>query len=130
MSNLLNQLKQHSLIVADTGDFESIRKYQPRDSTTNPSLLLKAVELPEYKDLVKTKLTIPDAFRYGPVDQPKWGRILAFGGACKRTTPYRLGLGDRVLYGKFSWAKLPLGNGKHYAIVREADLLAVDAEAP
>lgn len=52
MTNLLSQLKQFSLIVADTGDFESIRKYQPRDATTNPSLLLKAAQMPEYKDLV------------------------------------------------------------------------------
>ena len=45
MNDLLSQLKQHSLIVADTGDFESIRKYQPRDTTTNPSLLLKAAQM-------------------------------------------------------------------------------------
>lgn len=52
MMNLLDQLKQFSLIVADTGDFESIRKYQPRDATTNPSLLLKAAQMTEYADLV------------------------------------------------------------------------------
>ena len=38
-------------IVADSGDFSSLRKYQPRDATTNPSLLLKAAEMPEYSDL-------------------------------------------------------------------------------
>ncbi|MBI4662768.1 MAG: transaldolase [Verrucomicrobia bacterium] len=52
MTNLLSQLKQHSIIVADTGDFESIRKYQPRDATTNPSLLLKAAQMPEYHEVV------------------------------------------------------------------------------
>lgn len=52
MNDLLSQLKQHSTIVADTGDFSSLRKYQPRDATTNPSLLLKAAEMPEYSDLV------------------------------------------------------------------------------
>lgn len=56
MSDLLNQLKQHSIIVADTGDFAHIRQYQPRDSTTNPSLLLKAVELPEYSEVVQKAL--------------------------------------------------------------------------
>jgi len=56
MSNLLEQLKQSSLIVADTGDFASIRKYQPRDATTNPSLLLKAAQMPEYADLVQKAL--------------------------------------------------------------------------
>jgi transaldolase len=53
MSNLLAELKQHSLIVADTGDFESIRKYQPRDATTNPSLIFKAAQMEEYQELVK-----------------------------------------------------------------------------
>jgi transaldolase len=56
MSNLLGQLKQFSVIVADTGDFESIRKYQPRDATTNPTLLLKAAQMPEYAELVKKVL--------------------------------------------------------------------------
>ncbi|MBM3836591.1 MAG: transaldolase [Verrucomicrobia bacterium] len=51
-SNLLSELKQHSIIVADTGDFESIRKYQPRDATTNPSLLFKAAQMPEYHEIV------------------------------------------------------------------------------
>ncbi|MCI0536126.1 MAG: transaldolase [Verrucomicrobiales bacterium] len=52
MTDLLTQLKQYSVIVADTGDFESIRKYQPRDATTNPTLLLKAAQMPEYQALL------------------------------------------------------------------------------
>ncbi len=52
MADLLSQLKQHSIVVADTGDFGSIRKYQPRDATTNPSLILKAATMPEYGELV------------------------------------------------------------------------------
>ncbi len=56
MNSLLSQLKQFSVIVADTGDFESIRKYQPRDATTNPTLLQKAAEMPEYGELVKRVL--------------------------------------------------------------------------
>jgi transaldolase len=52
MSSILDSIKQHSTIVADTGDFESIRKYQPQDATTNPSLLLKAAQMPEYAELV------------------------------------------------------------------------------
>src|SRR5215217_7226367 len=52
MNDLLSQLKAHSIIVADTGDFASLRKYQPRDATTNPTLLLKAAEMPEYSELV------------------------------------------------------------------------------
>lgn len=56
MTTLLDGLKQHSLIVADTGDFASIRKYQPRDATTNPSLILKAAQMPEYQELVERVL--------------------------------------------------------------------------
>ena len=56
MNDLLSQLKQFSVIVADTGDFDSIRKYQPRDTTTNPSLLLKATQMPEYAALVEKTL--------------------------------------------------------------------------
>src|SRR5688500_7603154 len=56
MTNLLSQLKQFSVIVADTGDFESIRKYQPRDATTNPTLLLKAAQMPEYQEILERVL--------------------------------------------------------------------------
>ena len=50
--NALEQLKQHTVVVADTGDFESMRAYAPRDATTNPSLILKAVAKPEYRALL------------------------------------------------------------------------------
>src|SRR5438094_7130359 len=56
MNDILSQIKQFSVIVADTGDFESIRKYQPRDTTTNPSLLLKAAQMPEYAPLLEKTL--------------------------------------------------------------------------
>ncbi len=52
MNHHLSQLKQFGVIVADTGDFDSIRAYQPRDATTNPSLLLKAAQMPEYELLL------------------------------------------------------------------------------
>ena len=68
MSNLLNGLKQHSIVVADTGDFDSIRKYQPRDATTNPSLLLKAATMPEYAALVDQ--TIADSKQEAGAGQP------------------------------------------------------------
>src|SRR5262245_47934176 len=57
MTDLLTGLKQHSIVVADTGDFASIRRYQPRDATTNPSLLLKAATMPEYGELVARVVT-------------------------------------------------------------------------
>jgi transaldolase len=50
--NSLDQLKQHTIVVADTGDFARIAEYAPRDATTNPSLILKAAESPAYQALV------------------------------------------------------------------------------
>jgi transaldolase len=50
--NLLDQLRKMTVVVADTGDFESIAQYQPRDATTNPSLLLKAAQMSEYRPLL------------------------------------------------------------------------------
>ena len=52
MSNLLENLKTMTAIVADTGDIEAIRSHLPEDATTNPSLLLKAASLPEYAPLI------------------------------------------------------------------------------
>ncbi|WP_434061679.1 transaldolase [Candidatus Francisella endociliophora] len=49
----LDQLREHSRVVADTGDFELIKKYKPIDATTNPSLILKAVKDKKYADFVK-----------------------------------------------------------------------------
>ncbi len=54
--NKLEQLKQRSLVVADTGDIEAIRRYQPEDATTNPSLLYKAAQLPQYEAHLKSAL--------------------------------------------------------------------------
>ncbi|WFB35185.1 transaldolase [Kiritimatiellota bacterium B12222] len=50
--NQLEQLKQFTTVVADTGDFESMREYKPQDATTNPSLILKAVQKDEYRPLL------------------------------------------------------------------------------
>ncbi|NDI87572.1 transaldolase [Undibacterium crateris] len=51
--NQLEQLKQYTTVVADTGDFQAIKAYTPRDATTNPSLILKAVQKPEYRHLLE-----------------------------------------------------------------------------
>ncbi|XP_023322470.1 transaldolase [Eurytemora carolleeae] len=45
-----------TLVVADTGDFEAIAKFQPRDATTNPSLILAAAKMPQYKSVVDAAL--------------------------------------------------------------------------
>ena len=48
----LDQLKQFTTVVADTGDFEAMKAYKPQDATTNPSLILQASQKAEYKSLV------------------------------------------------------------------------------
>ena len=53
MPSKLDQLRTMTTVVADTGDMESIRQFKPTDSTTNPSLILKAAELPAYARLVE-----------------------------------------------------------------------------
>ena len=52
MSSLLEQLKSMTVVVADTGDINSIEKFKPRDATTNPSLITAAAQMPEYATIV------------------------------------------------------------------------------
>lgn len=56
MANLLNQLKAVTVVVADTGDIDSIEKFTPRDSTTNPSLITAAAQMPQYQEIVDDTL--------------------------------------------------------------------------
>ncbi len=56
-NNQLDQLKQYTTVVADTGDFEAMREYQPQDATTNPSLILKAAQQEQYAPLVDQAVT-------------------------------------------------------------------------
>ena len=48
----LDELKKYTVVVADTGDFESMRAFTPQDATTNPSLILQAAEKPQYRHLI------------------------------------------------------------------------------
>ena len=50
--NQLDQLKQYTTVVADTGNFKQLAQFAPRDATTNPSLILKAVQQPDYAPLL------------------------------------------------------------------------------
>src|ERR1041384_5605379 len=59
----LDQLKQFTVVVADTGDFATLKQYAPRDATTNPSLILKAAQMPEYAPVVEK--AIADAKKSG-----------------------------------------------------------------
>ncbi len=50
--NALEDLKQFTTVVADTGDFESMRAYQPQDATTNPTLIIRALDKPQYAGIL------------------------------------------------------------------------------
>lgn len=54
--NLLESLRRHTSVVADTGDIEVIAQYQPQDATTNPSVLYQAAQKPQYAHLVDDAL--------------------------------------------------------------------------
>ncbi|MEJ2769149.1 transaldolase [Mycetohabitans sp. B46] len=53
MTTALDQLKQYTTVVADTGDFQQLARYKPQDATTNPSLILKAVQKDDYRPLLE-----------------------------------------------------------------------------
>ena len=56
MKSILEQLSSMTVVVADTGDLDSIKKFQPRDATTNPSLILAAAKNPDYVRLIDQAL--------------------------------------------------------------------------
>ena len=58
--SLLDSLKRVTTVVADTGDIEAMRQFRPQDATTNPSLLLKAAQQPQYRELVEAALADAD----------------------------------------------------------------------
>ena len=55
-ANLLQQLREMTVVVADTGDIEAIEKFTPRDATTNPSLITAAAQMPQYQGIVDSTL--------------------------------------------------------------------------
>ena len=55
-ANLLEQLREMTVVVADTGDIEAIEKFTPRDATTNPSLITAAAQMPQYQEIVDSTL--------------------------------------------------------------------------
>ncbi|MBK7902675.1 MAG: transaldolase [Proteobacteria bacterium] len=57
MTNQLESLRRHSVIVADTGDIESIARFRPQDATTNPSLILKAAQDPRYRHILQAAVS-------------------------------------------------------------------------
>jgi transaldolase len=85
--NQLEQLKQFTTVVADTGDFQSIKAYAPQDATTNPSLILKAVQKPEYRPLLEKTITdFPKASTGEVIDR----LLIAFGVEILKFVPGRV----------------------------------------
>jgi transaldolase len=84
----LDQLKQFTKVVADTGDFGSIKEYAPQDATTNPSLILKAVVLPNYESLMDR--AIKDAGSGASTGQIINRLLVAFGLEILKIVPGRV----------------------------------------
>ena len=74
--NQLDALKQFTTVVADTGDFRQLAQFQPRDATTNPSLILKAVQKPDYAPLLAQTVA---AHAGRPVDEQMDRLLVRFG---------------------------------------------------
>src|SRR6266705_6262479 len=72
--NQLDQLKRFTKVVADTGDFATLKEYAPQDATTNPSLILKAARMAGYKSLVER--AIADNRKSGATGEALLGRIM------------------------------------------------------
>jgi len=70
----LEQLKRFTKVVADTGDYETLKQYAPQDATTNPSLILKAAEMPGYKSLIEA--AIADNRKAGVTGDALLGRMM------------------------------------------------------
>lgn len=93
MTTQLDSLKTHSLVVADTGDLNAIRRYQPQDATTNPSLILKAFELPDYQPLIEAELAAIRAQggdRQAQVEQAVDRLAVAMGSEIAKVVPGRV----------------------------------------
>jgi len=85
--NQLDALKQFTTVVADTGDFKQLAQFQPQDATTNPSLILKAVQKPEYAPLLKDTVA---AWRSRAMDEVIDRLLVRFGCEILATIPGRV----------------------------------------
>jgi transaldolase len=86
--NQLDQLKQFTTVVADTGDFASMKQFAPRDATTNPSLILKAAGMPGYAALLDQ--AIKDAGATARLDQVIDRLLVVFGLEILKIVPGRV----------------------------------------
>jgi transaldolase len=85
--NQLDALKQFTTVVADTGDFRQLAQYHPKDATTNPSLILKAVQKPEYAHILAETV---QRFRGRALDEVMDRLIVRFGTETLQHIPGRV----------------------------------------
>ena len=85
--NQLDQLKQHTTVVADTGNFHQLAAFAPQDATTNPSLILKAVQQPEYAPLLAETVA---AHRSAPLEAIVDEVLVRFGREILKVVPGRV----------------------------------------
>ena len=85
--NQLDALKQFTTVVADTGDFKQLAQFQPQDATTNPSLILKAVQKSEYAPLLSEAVAV---HRGAPLDEVMDHLLVRFGCEILQTIPGRV----------------------------------------
>jgi len=85
--NQLDQLKQYTTVVADTGNFKQLAQFAPQDATTNPSLILKAVQQPEYAPLLAETVA---AHKGQPLDQIVDHVLVRFGREILKVVPGRV----------------------------------------
>ena len=87
--NKLESLREMSVVVADTGDLGSIHEFKPTDSTTNPTLILKAAQMPAYKDLVEEAISWGRKAKASPGDVTD-RLAVNFGAALTKIVPGRV----------------------------------------
>ena len=85
--NQLEALKQFTTVVADTGDFKQLAQFRPQDATTNPSLILKAVQKADYQPLLQSTV---QRFRNSPLDETMDRLLVRFGCEILATVPGRV----------------------------------------
>lgn len=85
--NQLEQLKQFTTVVADTGNFEQLAQFKPQDATTNPSLILKAVQQPQYRPLLAKTAS---QWRGCPIDEVVDRLLVSFGCEILSVVPGRV----------------------------------------